>query len=67
MKRKNIFEQLFCEHKWYAHGWLYVKCEKCGKVRENKELNTKLLDEKFNRMYGCSKKEMIQLKGEIGI
>lgn len=37
-----IFKRLFCNHEWTFHGWSYVKCIKCGKVKDDEELNEKL-------------------------
>jgi hypothetical protein len=52
--------QLGCKHEWTNHGWSFVKCKKCKKVRIDVELNKKLLSEKLERMYGNTP-ELIQM------
>ena len=41
----GFIKKLFCKHSdWKPRGWSYVKCGKCGAVKDNPELNEKLLD-----------------------
>jgi hypothetical protein len=44
-----IFKSLFCKHDWTWHGWSYVRCQKCDKVKHNPQLNEKLQKEFWHK------------------
>jgi len=48
----NFITKLFCSHNFIFHGWSYVRCKKCGIVKENVSMNAKLQNEYWEKIRG---------------
>ena len=45
-----IQQFFFCKHDWTNHGFSYIKCRICEQVKEDREMNMRLLNETINLM-----------------
>lgn len=61
----SIFKKLFCDHDFDAHGWSYIKCKKCNRVKYNPKRNGELMAVKLNKMYGNYPELMDQAKAGL--
>ena len=49
-KRIEFIQKLICKHEWMAHGWSYIKCKSCDKVRHDPEKCSELHNKLINKM-----------------
>lgn len=61
---KEFFKRLFCKHEWREHGFSYVECKICDKVKYNPNLCSELITKTLCGMVdkGIWKKEGIKSK-----
>lgn len=50
VKRIGFINKLLCKHDDSNHGWSYIKCKKCERLRYNPDKNAEILNKKLSMM-----------------